>query len=333
MAELVKRRRLVNPGKKRRNLSPLQKLFFGTKRQRAAVKANKGKKRRRNVAMGYRGSKRVAKSWTQGITSRPVRRRKRNISSIVTVSPAKRNPGRRKYKKRNSRKVIVVNKGRKRMATKRRVVRRRTYRRKRNYGTQKGRSWSYYAPRPSGIKRKKKGNPGRVRRRRVSRGVSRHHRRRRNPGFLSMGGGGTMTSVAGVVGGLALTKVLCGFVPPQFTAGVLGYLATGVIAVAQGKLAGKVFKSPTLGHNMMVGGLAYLAAKVLNDFLPSVGGYTGISGMGLIGGGSFYNPQVNQNGSMGSFVLPAATMGAIAANMPATATTGVRGLRRTGRLM
>lgn len=331
MAEIVKRRRLVNPGRKRRNLSPLQKMFFGTKRQRAAVKANKGRKRRRNVAMGYRGSKRVAKSWTQGITSKPARRRKRNISSIVTVYPAKRNPGRRKYKRRNSRKVVVVNKGRKKMATRRRVVRRRTYRRRRNYGTRSGRSWSTYSRKATG--KRKKGNPGRVRRRRVSRRrVSRRVGRRRNPGFLSMGGGGTMTSVAGVVGGLALTKILCGFVPAQFTAGVLGYLATGVIAVAQGKLAGKLLKSPTIGHNMMVGGLAYLAAKVLNDFLPSIGGYTGISGMGLIGGGSFYNPQVNQNGSMGNFVIPAATMGAIAANMP-TATTGVRGLRRTGRLM
>jgi hypothetical protein len=139
-----------------------------------------------------------------------------------------------------------------------------------------------------------------------------------------------MTSVLGVVGGVALTKLLMGFVPSQFSTGIIGYLVTGAVAVLQGKAVGKVAKSPSLGHNMMVGGLAYLTAKVLNDFLPSIGGYTGISGMGLIGPSSFYTPQVNQNGSMGSFVTPAAVMGAIPMAPPSA---GVGRLRRTGRLM
>jgi hypothetical protein len=140
-----------------------------------------------------------------------------------------------------------------------------------------------------------------------------------------------MSSILGVMGGVALTKTLCTFVPAQFATGIMGYIATGIIAVGQGKLVGKLTKSPTLGHNFTVGGLAYLASKMLNDFLPSLGGYGGI---GLIGGNNFYVPQVNQNGSMGSFLLPGAVSGAIGAAMvPATTTTGVRGLRRTGRLM
>jgi len=124
-----------------------------------------------------------------------------------------------------------------------------------------------------------------------------------------------------------------GFVPASFQTGVMKYLATGVVAVAQGKLIGKVSKNTQLGDDFMVGGLALVVAQVLNDFFPSIGAYTGISGMGLIGGSSFYTPQVNQNGSMGTFVVPSATMGAIQGYAPAPANAGAGRLRRTGRLM
>jgi hypothetical protein len=137
--------------------------------------------------------------------------------------------------------------------------------------------------------------------------------------------------VVGVLGGVAVTKLLAGFLPATFSSGILSYLGIGAIAVIQGKVIGKISKSPALGNDFMVGGLAYLTAKLLSDFLPSLGGYTGISGMGLIGGSSFYNPQVNQQGSMGTFVLPSAVSGAIPVAMPAKA--GVGTLRRMGRLM
>jgi hypothetical protein len=133
----------------------------------------------------------------------------------------------------------------------------------------------------------------------------------------------------GVIGGLAVTKVLVGFLPASLSSGILGYLATGAVAVLQGKAVGKVSKNASLGQDFMVGGLAYLAAKVLNDFLPSFGGYTGISGMGLIGGSSFYTPQVNQSGNMGAFVLPSAITGAMA--VPTSA--GMGRARRQGRMM
>jgi hypothetical protein len=46
MASFMKARTLVNPGKKKkRKLSPLQKLFFGSKRQRTAAKVAKSRKR------------------------------------------------------------------------------------------------------------------------------------------------------------------------------------------------------------------------------------------------------------------------------------------------
>lgn len=345
MATMSKVRRLTNPGKRKRKMSLLQRMFFGSKRQRSAIKTKKNPSRRkskkeynkRSIAQLSRwGGKRAAKRYMK-------RRRKRNISSIVTVT--KRNPGKgtrkrtkkgtikrvwlRKRNRRNSgKRVVVINKGVKRMATRRR---RRVSRAPRRY-KRRIRNVVYRGRVKRGMY-KYSSNPGRRRkrysRRRRSNPGRRRIGRRRNPGIMGVGGG-TVTSVMGVVGGVAVTKLLCGFLPASLNSGILGYLATGVIAVMQGKLVGKFSKSSALGHNMMVGGLAYLAAKVLNDFLPSVGGYTGISGMGLIGGSSFYNPQVNQNGSMGSFVLPSAVSGM---QMMAPANAGVGRLRRTGRLM
>jgi hypothetical protein len=144
---------------------------------------------------------------------------------------------------------------------------------------------------------------------------------------------GTAGRVLGVVGGVAVTKLLCGFLPASLATGILGYLATGAVAVLQGKLVAKFAKSEALGNDMMVGGLAYLAAKIMNDFFPSIGAYTGISGMGLIGGSSFYNPQVNLNGSMGRFVVPSAVTQYVAGAMPVATSRGVGSMRRTGRLM
>src|SRR5215467_5347883 len=318
MAEMVKKRKLVNPGrrKRKRNMSALQKLFFGSKRQRAAAKAaksNRGKRRkkrnihrRRTVVVVRNTTRRRKRNVARPRVARRRRRRnvRHNISSIVTVYPMKRNPSRRK------RGTTVARR-------RRRANPRRYHRRRRNYGTVIGRSFSHTKIR--GRRR----NPGR----------RRHYRRhnayrRRNPGIMS----GTMQSVLGVLGGLALTRTICTFVPAQFATGILGYAVTGAIAVGQGQLVGKISKNATLGHYFMVGGLAYMVNKILNDFIPQLGGYTGL---GLIGGSSFYVPQVNQNGSMGSFVLPQQVTGAISSAMvpPPTTTTGIRGLCRTGRLM
>ena len=326
MATIVRNRRLTNPGRKKK-MTPAQIRFFGTKRQRAALK-NRGKRRNiserktiKRVKMGRKKS--GLKPWNFPARSYTRKKsRKRNVSSILTVWP-KSNPGRKRRKSNRGKRVVIINKGVAKMATRRRrrVTAKRVVRRRRqNYGTKVGRSWSSYSAR-----RTKKRNPGRRRARRNP-GVRRHHRRR-NPGMLT----GTAGRVLGVIGGLAVTKLLTGFLPASINTGVIGYLSTGVLAVLQGKAVAKFAKSEALGNDMMVGGLAYLAAKVLNDFFPSIGTYTGISGMGLIGGSSFYVPQVNQNGSMGSFVVPGAVTGAIPMAMPKAA--GMGSMRRTGRLM
>jgi hypothetical protein len=140
-----------------------------------------------------------------------------------------------------------------------------------------------------------------------------------------------------VIGGLALTNVLSGFLPSGLNSGFIGYLASAAIAVVQGKVIGKVSKNGALGNDFMVGGLAYVAAQILNSFLPSVGSYTGISGgrgVGLLGGSNFFIPQVNIPGSMGSFMIPGNVTSAIGAAIPAApASAGMGRLRRTGRLM
>src|ERR1035437_5005097 len=361
MATISKVRRLTNPGmfsKIKRKLSPLQKMFFGSKRQRAAVRnsGSKSKLFKRSRSRQHKAGKRVATEDVQNRYKRQTstaRYRKRNVGSIITVWPkGHSNPG-RKYKRRvvrrnggaKNRLVIVnggkmakgsgrvisgygstvMNRGKRKVATKRRRTRRTVIhnrRRRRNSGTRQGRSWSTYT------KRTKRRNPGRRvvhhRRRRVA---NRYHRRR-NPGMLT----GTAGRVLGVVGGVAVTKVLTGFLAAMFATGFMAYIGIGAIAVIQGKLVAKFAKSEALGNDMMVGGLAYLAAKVLNDFFPSIGAYTGMAGMGMIGGNSFYVPQVNRAGSMGNFLIPPAISSYVAGAMP-VAHAGVGTMRRTGRLM
>lgn len=313
---VTKHRRLVNPGRRkarrRRNLSPLQKLFFGTKRQRASVKANRGK-RKRNASRRH-----------VSVRRKRYAKRKRNVSSILSVLP---NPGRRRRRKRHAnrrkvnkgKKIVVINRGVKMARTrKRRRNRARRYSRRRN-PVYRGR-----------IKRgmyKYSSNPGRRRRRRHNSVRRRHYRR--NPGMLS----GTAGKVVGVLGGIAVTRVLVGFVPAAFSTGILGYFATGAVAMLQGKLVGKLTHNPSLGNDFMIGGLAYLAVKLLNDFLPSVGSYVGLNGMGQIGGSSFFVPQVPVGGNMGRFVTPAAISAAMPVNVPSANGAALRGLRRTGRLM
>lgn len=366
MATISKVRRLTNPGmfsKVKRKLSPLQKMFFGSKRQRAAVSRNAGKKRLTSSQKSLR--KWIRKEGGTIPKYKKIGVRHKNVGSIITVWPkGHSNPGGKvkRWRRKGVRKVkpvakrnggaknrlvivnpggrmakgsgrvisgygsTVMNRGKKRMATKRRrKVSRISNRRRRNSGTRQGRSWSTYT------KRAKRRNPGRRRVVHHRRRITNRYHRRRNPGMLT----GTAGRVLGVVGGVAVTKLLTGFLPAMFATGFMSYIGIGAIAVLQGKLVAKFAKSEALGNDMMVGGLAYLAAKILNDFFPTIGAYTGMAGMGLIGGNSYYVPQVNQAGSMGNFMIPPAIRSYVAGAIPvaAAAHAGVGTMRRTGRLM
>lgn len=340
MSQILKTRRLVNPGRrKRRNagkkrLTLKQKLHFGTKRQRAAAKSSLHRKRSNPAKRRYRritpgGSKR-RKSYVAPRRRRHIRRRA-NVGKIITIRPlpAFSNPGmfgsavRRKGKKRTNNSMAKR--------------RRRTTRRRTNAGSAFGRSWSRrrYRTRPKGLKtnpghrrrsyrRRRRTNPGVVVRYRNSHRRRRTVHRRRNPGMMT----GDFSTAVQIVGGAIVTKYVTDMLPASISSGIAGYVATAVVAVLQGKAIGKLLRNPTLGKNMTIGGFVYLSLRLAQDFLPSIGLPFRL---GIVGPSSFYTPQVPLNGNMGSFVPPA---GMIAAMPHPASASGMQGLtqRRVGRM-
>ena len=139
--------------------------------------------------------------------------------------------------------------------------------------------------------------------------------------------------VAGIISGAAVTNLIVGFVPSTWSTGIPGYIVTAIAAVVQGQAVGKIFKQPLFGKYMTWGGFTFLALKIINDMMPSLSGYLGISGMrgmGLLAPTQgFMLPNVNMFGSMGRFQIP----NSIASKIQAAAMTkGVHGLPRIGRI-
>lgn len=327
---VLKKRRLVNPGRRRRNMTAKQIKYFGTPRQKAALKNRRRRNvprhgRRRNqagivtqaehaAASAIRSVERAAEDAISTVTGAVNRgRRRKNVGQILTVIPA--NPGRKRRsmaaRTRNRRRVHNRrhNRGRRRHNAHRRRHNRRTM------------------------------NPKvvvRYRNRRHNR--RRNYGRRRNPNFLQ----GEVGAVVGVLGGAAITKVLAGFLPAQFTAGFTGVLGTGVIGVIQGQVLGKVMKNDKLGNWLTVGGLVVAALELVSQFMPSLtlplSITGGTSGMGLLTSSNFFVPQVNVPGSMATFVAPAAIPPPVMVPSGAKMSglgyihPGLRTVRRVGRM-
>lgn len=315
MARVLTRVRVHNPGTRKRTsggsrrLSLAQKLHFGTKRQRAAAKlslSRAGKKRRVRVVNG-RSRTSIASKYSAGVNRKQRKalksgnttkafyaakrsgarayarnERKRltpwrtgNPGEIITLTGLAGNPGRLKTRKVGN---IMAKRRRKSVSG----VRRRTRRAR--------------AHNPKVVvryrNRRRRANTGR--KRHYSRPVRRHSRRHRNPGFLSGGVG----MLVGIFGGAALTGAIAARIPGQLNSGIAGYLTTGVIAYAQGTLAGKLLKNPTLGKNMVTGGLIYLGLKVAGDLIPGLSLPFGLSGLGAIGSSAFTYPQIPAPNSM-----------------------------------
>lgn len=295
MPKVLKARRVSNPSKKRRKkMSAKQIGFFGTKAQRAALKKRRtNPKRRKNFPGGSR-----IQSWSKGRKTYKVKRhrnrarRRKNVGQILTASLSGLNPGvKRMAKRKRTRKVHN---------RRRRVSRKMHNRRRRNPSTRV------------------------IYRYRGRKHARRNRGRRRNPSMLS----GKAGRIVGTLGGAALTSILStSFIPSQFQTGIMGYVASGIVAMVQGKLVGKFTKSPALGDDMVIGGLVYVALRVITDMIPSVAGYLPfkLSGLGLIAPSSFYTPQVNMPGSMSTFVTPAAIPA------PVTVAAGMHGLGRNAR--
>src|SRR5579863_4120992 len=97
-AVIRKRKRLANPGRRKRKLSPKQIAIFGTKRQKAALRAHRGRKsnprRRRNISIRKQAKLRImhgpaGRGTHPGFLRKRARARKRsrrkNVGSILVA--------------------------------------------------------------------------------------------------------------------------------------------------------------------------------------------------------------------------------------------------------
>lgn len=351
MAEVLKRVKIVNPGRRKvkRKASPAQLAARAKFAAMVRAKAkNPGKKRRAarrktSSALRISGAKNIKYrsdgSWNARLSSYNKSSKARgrdykapdrsatgreyitNPGEIITIGL---NPGVvRKRKKVNSimarRKRVSKrrNFGLKRRVIRRRrsnpsVRRRRVYRRRSNPVARRRRRYA------------RRSNPGIMRR------IHRRIRRRRNPDFGGLKSTGM--TVLGLIGGAAITKMVTDRLPASLTNGFMKYLTVGAIATILGYGVGKFSKNAGLGSSMALGGYTLLGLQLLNDFVPGFSGYVpfGLKGMGMIAPSSFYTPQVGNAGSITSFVTPSAVNAAIAAAMPVQ--KGMRGLDNRTRM-
>lgn len=342
MAHVLKKRRLANAGRRRRNMTPEQIRYFGTKRQKNALR-----NRRRN-ARGRRANHRRRNQGGGGIVSQAEHAAERAIHSVEQAAEdAIGAVTRQVNRRRNVGEILTVlpgNPGRRRRRNKRMAATRRRNRRRRN--------------RVSNPRHRNRRRIGNFRRRRHNRRRSnpkvivryrnrRHHRRsnrRRNQGTASRMMTGNTGAVVGVLGGAFVTKMITSILPTNFNTGFLGIATTAVVATVGGQVVGRTMGNRQFGNWVTVGGLLIVALEVISQYFPAIQLPFGLSGMGLISSSNFFVPQVNQPGSMASFVRPAAIPAPVV--IPATgmnglgaATTlmgplnqGLRSMRRVGRM-
>lgn len=310
------------PNARKRRAKSKYPIGFSNRKSYKAFKSGHGAK---HIYYGQKSAQRRAK-----------RDRLPNVGEIITIHPLINSGHRTNLKNRTERnnkgKGMAKRRGRKRSL---RVAIRRRYQ-----SARKAVARVYHRV----LRHKRRGRPRRaiatnpgvryIRRRRHAIRNRRHYRR--NPGGASgFFGSNNVGKAVGVIGGAFVTNMLTGFVPAQFNTGIIGYVATGIIATLQGKAVGKLLKNPALGNDMVLGGYVYLALRIAQDMFPSVGLPFRLSGMGnVIGPSSFWTPQVPLNGSMGTFVRPS-MMGPVPVAVSASA--GMRGLgagmvRRVGRM-
>ncbi len=252
MAEVERKRTLVNPARRRkrrrnakRKLSPKQIAIFGSKRQKAALKASR-KRKRNNRARRHSPRRNAAKRHSStGRAARPKRRRRarrRNPGGIVEVAL---NPARRTRKKRRNNTVART---RKRRRNRRASSRRRTNRRYRRHN-------------PAPVTRH--------RRRRRSTGRKRSNRRRHTRRNPSMGGvTNLLVSAAYAVGGAVGSKYLTQLVLGASNVGYVGYAANLAASFVAGKVVGMVTKNKAAENSVILGGVIMTVVRFLSDQTP-----------------------------------------------------------------
>ncbi len=309
MAEVERKRTLVNPARKRkrknRKMSPKQIAHFGTKRQRAALR-NARKRKRKN--------------------SRPVRTQH---ATRTNAAPRKRRASRRANRSHSRRRARRANPGgiievalnpasprRKKVAAKKRTNRRRHHRRRRN--PTYGQSASHASAR--GLARRAR-RPSLTR----TRTNRRHHRRghRRNP---SIGGvSNLLVSAAYAIGGAIGSKYLVQMVLGSSNTGYVGYAANLAAGFVGGKAIGMFTHNKNAENGFILGAAIATLIRFLNDQTP-LGATLQNAGLGDYEASTFLSPARYIDAQRSAAVdIPTALRMVAPAGV-----AGLRGLRGSG---
>ena len=122
-------------------------------------------------------------------------------------------------------------------------------------------------------------------RRRKMNARRRHHSYKRNPSLFGhqVGALELVKAVAGGLAGVAITKAVPNMLPASIAASTpyTSALVSIGVAIGAGMLVGSLVKSdPMLGYAVGFGGLMQAGSVLLNQFLPTVGTYIGLQGLG-----------------------------------------------------
>lgn len=250
MAQVLKRRVLVNPARKRRLMSPKQIKFFGTARQRTALKKRTSTARR---------------AQPNGSGARRTRRARKNFGEIVTIGLA--NPG-------------TIKKGNSMAKTRRKVTATSSARRRRQSNPGKRRTRRANPPTITSRKR-------RTVRKNFS--LFGRKRRRRNPGILGETTGLVGKSMYTIIGAVG-SRAICQMLLKSKNSGPLGFAANIAAGFGLSKLTEKFTKNKQAGDLVLLGSMIGVVLRALQEYTPIGSYVQSqLSGMGDLGMG-IYRP-------------------------------------------
>jgi hypothetical protein len=277
------RRRKMNHAKRRRNrrMTAKQIKFFGSARQRAALKRHRTNKRRKTNPVARRPKVKVIYRTPK---KRNVRKRRRRSNPALVVTLGSINPRRRtKVAKTRRRRRRATNHRRTRRTNVHRVTRRR---RRTNRRRNPRKVYVMNPPRRRRVKRYRRHNAHR----------RRHMNRRRNPAIFGRSSAkDLLVMVGGGLVGVTATKLITAQANSMFsstlsslgTGGFTSVLISGVSAFLAG-WAGRMV-SREFGDAVLFGGLMQTGSVAVNAFLPS--SISGQFSLGDLVNGNFVVPQ------------------------------------------
>jgi hypothetical protein len=240
-----RKRKKSNPRGHRRRMTAKQIKFFGTKRQKAALKASRTR-RHGKVLGALRGALALNPKKTRARRRNAPKRRKRQLNPALLVTLGAVNPRRNSSMARRRKKARKAANPRRRRRNTTRVV--------------------VAAPRRRAVSHR--------RRRRAL-----NPRRRRNPAFGMRGSGMAKAVVAGLAG-MAAAKLIPTLIPSSIVnSNIMRTLATGASAFVAQMVAKQVTKDPSIADAVLFGGLMQTGSTALNAFLPSLASSLGLSGI------------------------------------------------------